>query len=77
MDFMVCCGDLVGYGPNVGSVGKQKIGDPRARYALIEFARDVSVEFRRVSYPVEDTVKALVDNGLPLELVEVLRACGK
>ncbi len=62
---------------NVGSVGKQKDGDPRARYALIDFTGGISVEFRRVGYPVEDTVDALMDSGLPMELVEVFRAGGK
>ena len=58
---------------NVGSVGKQKDGDPRARYALIDFRGEVSVEFRQVSYPVEETITALVDGGLPMELIEVFR----
>jgi putative phosphoesterase len=58
---------------NVGSVGKQKDGDPRARYALIDFDGGVSVEFRKVSYPVEDTIGALMDSGLPMELVEIFR----
>jgi predicted phosphodiesterase len=60
---------------NVGSVGKQKDGDPRARYALIDFG-GISVEFRRVSYPVEETVKALRESGLPEELVKILRDGG-
>jgi putative phosphoesterase len=58
---------------NVGSVGKQKDGDPRACYSLIDFAGAFSVEFRRVSYPFETTIEALRENGLPEELVSILR----
>ena len=61
---------------NVGSVGKQKDGDPRARYALIDFDGGVSVEFRRVGYPVEETVDALLGSGLPLELADIFRTGG-
>jgi len=61
---------------NVGSVGKQKDGDPRARYALIDFDGGVSVEFVRVSYPVEETVDALRENGLPEALMKILRDGG-
>jgi putative phosphoesterase len=61
---------------NVGSVGKQKDGDPRARYAVIDFSGGVSVEFVRVSYPVEETVEALRERGLPEALVKILRDGG-
>jgi hypothetical protein len=44
---------------------------------LIDFTGDISVEFRRVDYPVEDTVDALMDSGLPMELVEIFRTGGK
>ena len=38
---------------NVGSVGQPRDGDPRACYAVLH---DDSIEFRRVEYPVEDTI---------------------
>jgi putative phosphoesterase len=60
---------------NPGSVGLQRDGDPRARYAVIE---DGKVELKQVEYDVEKVVAALVDS--PLEppakrlLAEVYRA---
>ncbi len=38
---------------NVGSVGQPRDSDPRACYAVVS---DDSVEFRRVEYPLEETV---------------------
>ena len=47
---------------NPGSVGQPRDGDPRASYAIIENQR---VEPRRVEYPVEDTVKTVLESSLP------------
>ncbi|MHB8125525.1 MAG: metallophosphoesterase family protein [Desulfitobacteriaceae bacterium] len=58
---------------NVGSVGKSKNGDPQAVYARISFARNVTVDFRKVSYDYEATAKAIEDSELPNEFAEVIR----
>jgi putative phosphoesterase len=59
---------------NPGSVGQPKGGDPRAAYAVWE---DGEVFLRRVAYPVEETVRQLEEQPLPVEvlrdLVHVLR----
>lgn len=41
---------------NVGSVGQPRDGDPRACYVIVE---DGKVRFRRVEYPVEETVRKI------------------
>ena len=46
---------------NPGSVGQPRDGDPRASYAIIDGGQ---VEFRRVSYDVDWTVRQLRDAGL-------------
>jgi len=62
---------------NPGSVGQPRDGDPRASYAIIENQR---VEPRRVEYPVEDTVKTVLESSLPEPakalLAEVFRTGG-
>jgi putative phosphoesterase len=59
---------------NPGSVGLQRDGDPRARYAVIEDGR---VELKRVEYDVERAVAAAADSPIdPLAkrlLAEVYR----
>lgn len=59
---------------NPGSVGQPRDGDPRASYAVIENQR---VELKRVEYPVEDTVRIVLESNLPEPakglLVEVFR----
>jgi putative phosphoesterase len=47
---------------NPGSVGQPRDGDPRASYALIE---DDKIELKRIEYPVEDTVRVILDSALP------------
>jgi putative phosphoesterase len=62
---------------NPGSVGQPRDGDPRASYAVIENQR---VELRRAEYPVEDTVRTVLESSLPEPakalLVEVFRTGG-
>jgi predicted phosphodiesterase len=41
---------------NVGSVGQPRDGDPRACYVILE---DNVVRFRRVEYPIEETVEKI------------------
>lgn len=43
---------------NVGSVGQPRDGDSRACYAVLE---DGVVRFRRVEYPVEETIQKIYD----------------
>ena len=62
---------------NDGSVGKPKDGDPRACYALINVEDEVSVEFRRVSYPVEKVTQELIEAGLPDAFAQELRTGGR
>jgi putative phosphoesterase len=50
---------------NVGSVGKPKDGDPRACYAVFEFANETTVTFRRVGYDVAAAAAAIRRTDLP------------
>ena len=43
---------------NVGSVGQPRDGDPRACYVVLE---DGTIRYRRLEYPVEQTVKKIYD----------------
>ena len=58
---------------NDGSVGKPKDGDNRACYAIIEISEEVSVEFRRVTYPIKKVSMEIVQYGLPRAFAEALR----
>jgi putative phosphoesterase len=62
---------------NDGSVGKPKDGDQRACYALITLEDRVSIEFRRVEYPVESVVKEILEAGLPEAFADALRNAGE
>jgi len=54
---------------NPGSLGQPRDGDPRASYAIIE---DYKVELKRLEYPVEETVRAIQESGLPDDARETL-----
>jgi len=41
---------------NVGSVGQPRDGDPRACYVVLE---DRHLTFRRIEYPMEETIKKI------------------
>ncbi|HEX2194917.1 MAG TPA: metallophosphoesterase family protein [Candidatus Limnocylindria bacterium] len=56
---------------NPGSVGQPRDGNPAASYLVMDTDADV-VEFRRISYDVAATQKAMRDAGLPPRLVERL-----
>jgi diadenosine tetraphosphatase ApaH/serine/threonine PP2A family protein phosphatase len=62
---------------NPGSVGQPRDGDPRASYAVIENNR---VEIKRIDYPVEETVRTVMESNLPEPakalLAEVFRTGG-
>jgi putative phosphoesterase len=47
---------------NPGSVGQPRDGDPRASYAVID---DQRVELKRIEYPVEETVRTVLESPLP------------
>jgi len=48
---------------NPGSVGQPRDGDPRASYAILDYAAR-TVELRRVSYDVEGAAQAILKAGL-------------
>jgi predicted phosphodiesterase len=63
---------------NTGSVGRPKDGDWRAGYVLLEAGEGtVQVEFIRVDYDVERTMRGIRDSGLPNEFAEHLRTGGR
>lgn len=53
---------------NPGSVGQPRDGDPRASYILLD-TEAMTIEYRRVSYPVEKTQAKMLQHGLPARLV--------
>ena len=60
---------------NVGTVGRPKDGDSRAGFAVLAVSgTDVSVEWVRVEYDVEEAARATIMAGLPVSLAEGLRA---
>jgi diadenosine tetraphosphatase ApaH/serine/threonine PP2A family protein phosphatase len=56
---------------NPGSVGQPRDGDPRAAWLLLDLGRR-RASFRRVTYDVERTQKAIRAEGLPDALAERL-----
>lgn len=62
---------------NPGSIGQPRDGDPRASYAVIDNHR---VELKRVAYPVQDTIRTIMESRLPdlakTLLVEVIHSGG-
>jgi hypothetical protein len=58
-------------------VGQPRDGDPRASYAIIENRR---VELKRIEYPVDDTIRVILESTLPEPakslLAEVFRTGG-
>jgi len=61
---------------NDGSVGKPKDGDPGACYAVIELDETISIEFRRVEYPVASVADEVIKAGLPRAFAEALLTAG-
>jgi len=53
---------------NPGSVGQPRDGDPRASYAILD-DEAMTIEYHRVSYPVEETQAKMIEHGLPARLV--------
>ncbi len=56
---------------NPGSVGQPRDTDPRASYALLN-TDTLTWEYCRVTYPIEETQKAMRDAGLPKRLIKRL-----
>ena len=54
---------------NPGSVGLPRDGDPRAAYGIID---DNLIELKRIEYPIEKTIKAVQESGLPDKAIEML-----
>jgi putative phosphoesterase len=54
---------------NPGSVGQPRDGDPRVSYAVIE---NYKVELKRIEYPVEDTIRPILESALPDQAKEML-----
>lgn len=49
---------------NPGAVGQPRDGDPRAQYAIWQ---DGEFQFRRATWPIEETVRAMQASGCPPE----------
>jgi predicted phosphodiesterase len=62
---------------NTGSVGRPKDGDARACYVILSIEQTgVRVEFVRIPYDVDETIRAIRASELPDEFAEVLRSGG-
>lgn len=53
---------------NPGSVGQPRDGNPAASYVILDLA-DLTLEYRRVAYPLEETQAKMMEHNLPLRLV--------
>jgi diadenosine tetraphosphatase ApaH/serine/threonine PP2A family protein phosphatase len=57
---------------NVGGVGQPRDGDPRASYAILD-SDELTLQYRRIPYPIEVTQERMVEQGLPPRLIIRLR----
>lgn len=63
---------------NTGSVGRPKDGDWRAGYVVLEMSEgQAAVEFLRVEYDVEESIRAIRESELPDDFAEYLRIGGR
>lgn len=53
---------------NPGGVGQPRDRDPRASYAVLNFAEEIEISFWRVEYDVDATAEKIKAAGLPEEL---------
>jgi predicted phosphodiesterase len=53
---------------NPGSVGQPRDGNPTASYAILD-VDELTLEHRRVAYPIEETQAKMMEHDLPLRLV--------
>jgi putative phosphoesterase len=56
---------------NAGTIGRPDDGDPRATYAIMTL-EPLQVEYVKVDYDVEATVKAVREEGLPEEFAQMI-----
>ena len=56
---------------NPGSVGQPRDGDPRASYALLDLEH-LTIEYRRISYPIKKTQQRMEEAGLSQKLINRL-----
>jgi predicted phosphodiesterase len=56
---------------NPGSVGQPRDGDARASYALLDLEH-LTIEYRRVPYPIEETQRRMAEVALPERLISRL-----
>jgi len=59
---------------NPGSVGKPKDLNPDASYAILDLGPVISLEFRKVPYDTETTIRKMSGLGLPQSLADSLLA---
>ena len=57
---------------NPGSVGQPRDYDPRAAYALLD-SDQMTLEHRRVFYPVTEVQERMADHELPMRLITRLQ----
>lgn len=63
---------------NTGSVGRPKDGDWRAGYVVLEVTENaVQVQFARVEYDIDRTMRAIRESDLPNDFADYLRAGGQ
>lgn len=56
---------------NPGSVGQPRDGDPRASYAILDIEH-LTIEYRRIPYPIDKTQGRMEEAGLPERLISRL-----
>lgn len=56
---------------NSGSVGQPRDGDHRASYAILD-VEHLTIEYRRISYPIEKTQRRMEEADLPAKLINRL-----
>lgn len=57
---------------NPGSIGLPFDGDPRASYVILSREEDIHLQFRRVSYDIDQAVKDLHETGYPEAAIPLL-----
>lgn len=63
---------------NTGSVGRPKDGDWRAGYVLVDVGDGAAgLEFVRVEYDIDETMRGIRASGLADDFAEYLRTGGK
>ena len=62
---------------NAGSAGRPKDGDWRAGYVVLDVSSDITVDFVRVEYDLDASVRGILDSDLSSVLAEYLRTGGR